>query len=764
MVPIEARRISVTGIVQGVGFRPFIYQLARSNGLTGWVRNTSGNVTMVVEGEFPNIDRFLDILKKTPPPQSHIEEIVQEAEPVKGYRQFEISNSLVDPGRYQMISPDLATCPDCRMEIFDKTNRRYRYPFTNCTACGPRFTIIEAIPYDRERTTMREFRMCPDCRAEYEDPSNRRFHAQPNACPVCGPVLLLVDSQGRTVESGDVIADAARLLKEGCILAVKGLGGFLLACDATSSASTGLLRTRKQRPAKPFAVMVRDLAVAGRICHVSERESRVLASTSAPIVLLKIRENAPISPLVAPGLDRLGVMLPYTPLHYLLLEDTGLPLVMTSGNLSEEPIAGDNGEALDRLKDIADYFVLHDRQIYSRYDDSVVMVELDSTQIARRARGYAPYPVKLPFSGRQILACGAEMKNTFCLTRDNQAFVSQHIGDMENEETLEHFERTLKIYESLFSLQPSMMACDLHPDYLSTRWAEEEAAKRDLPLVRVQHHHAHIAACMAENGVSGQVIGVALDGTGLGTDRRIWGCEFLVADYQCFNRKAHLEYLPQPGGDAAVHRPYRTAIGYLYSLLGNEDTCTDLPPFQKVDEVEIELIKKQAGLFLNTPLTSSCGRLFDAVSSILGICQQADYDGQAAAELEAAAGNNKTDSVYPFLIEENDGLRVIRIKEMLAALVCDFRGGKPAGVISAVFHDTIVQIIVRVCLDISQETGLKKVALSGGVFQNRRLLRGVYSGLKAAGLLPLHHLHLPSNDGCISLGQAVVGNFSSPEN
>jgi hydrogenase maturation protein HypF len=770
MSPIEARRISVTGVVQGVGFRPFIYQLARSSGLYGWVRNTSGNVTLIVEGESAGINRFLAALGASPPPQSHIEDIVQEDEPLHGYRQFEILDSLIDPGRYQLISPDLATCPACLKEIFDRSNRRYRYPFTNCTACGPRFTIITDIPYDRERTTMQEFRMCPACRTEYDDPSNRRFHAQPNACPVCGPALTLADAHGHFVETGDVIAHSARLLKEGHILAVKGLGGFLLACDAADSAGVDKLRTRKKRPAKPFAIMVKDLEAAGRMCYVNEQEASALGAPSAPIVLLKMKKDIPLSPLVAPGLDHLGVMLPYTPLHHLLLAESGLPLVMTSGNLSEEPIAGDNGEALDRLKGIADFFVLHNRPIYSRYDDSVVMVEAEAVRMVRRARGYAPYPVKLPFPAQQILACGAEMKNTFCLTRDNQAFVSQHIGDMENEETLEHFEETLKIYKNLFSLQPALIACDLHPDYLPSRWAEAEAArlqaasvravKIQLPLVRVQHHHAHIAACMAENGLREQVIGVALDGTGMGTDGRIWGSEFLVADYAGFSRKAHLEYLPLPGGEAAIHRPYRTAIGYLSALMGSGAVFADLPPFQAVDEIEMELIKKQVDLSLNTPLTSSCGRLFDAVSSILGIRQQAEYDGQAAAELEAAAGDDPSAGVYPFKVEISGGLKIIHIKEVLAAIVADFRRGLPPSAISAVFHNTLARIITRVCLDISLETGLKKVALSGGVFQNRRLLGAVTSGLKAEGLYPLFHLYLPANDGCISLGQAAVANFT----
>ncbi len=764
-MPFAAQRISVRGVVQGVGFRPFVYQLAGSHGLKGWVRNTSGNVTIVVEGEQEQIEQFLIALSTSPPPQAHIETISREDEPLHGYRGFEILDSLVKPGEYQLVSPDLATCMDCRNEIFSRSDRRYHYPFTNCTACGPRFTIIQGIPYDRERTTMKEFRMCPNCQKEYDTPSNRRFHAQPNACPVCGPSLTLADASGAKVESADVINEAARLLREGRILAVKGLGGFLLACDATSDGAVAALRERKQRPAKPFALMVANLSWAERLCEVNEAEAQLLSSPAAPIVLLKLKDGAQISNLIAPGLDHLGLMLPYTPLHHLLMKETGLPLVMTSGNLSEEPIAADDGEAVERLgahtSGIADFFVLHNRKIHSRYDDSVVMVELGARQMIRRSRGYAPYPVRLPFAAGQILACGAEMKNTFCLTRDDYAFVSQHIGDMENEETLEHFERTLGQYEDLFSIKPVKIACDLHPDYLPTQFAEREAAKRGLPLVRVQHHHAHIAGCMAENGLNEKVIGVALDGTGMGADGLIWGSEFMIADYAGFTRKAHLEYLPLAGGSAAIHRPVRTAAGYLYYLLGNAALEYALPCFNGMDELEKALIKQQIDASLNAPLTSSCGRLFDAVSALLGICGQTDYEGQAAIELEAAAGELEIDGAYPFRIENRDGMRTIRVKELLGAVIDDYRQGLPAAEISALFHNTLVRIICLICSNLSAETGLKKVALSGGVFQNRRLLRLVHAGLKADGLTPLVHLHLPANDGCISLGQAAVANFTN---
>ena len=502
---LQARLIYVKGVVQGVGFRPFIYQLAVKNRLTGWVRNTSGNVTIEIEGPASNIEKFIAELRENPPSKSRIESIT-EAESPAGYTRFEIRDSLIKANKYQLISPDLATCQACRDEVFTVADRRYHYPFTNCTNCGPRFTIIEDIPYDRHLTTMRKFKMCPDCQREYDNPANRRFHAQPNACPVCGPGLELVNPNGKTIAVQDPTIEAGRLIREGYILALKGLGGFLLACDATNDSAVKRLRERKKRPSKPFAVMLKDIDEVKRYCRVNEQEIAALTSAASPIVLVRMREGVNLSLYVAPGLRNLGVMLPYTPLHHILMVETGLPLVMTSGNLSEEPIAKDNEEALTRLEGIADYFLLHNRDIRSRYDDSVAVVEQQEVRIVRRARGYAPYPIYLPFQSRQILACGSEMKNTICLTRDNHAFVSQHIGNMEHAETLEHFENTIDLYARLFRIQPEVIACDLHPDYQSTKWAEAKARRNGLPLIHVQHHHAHMVSCMAENGIQEPVI------------------------------------------------------------------------------------------------------------------------------------------------------------------------------------------------------------------------------------------------------------------
>lgn len=754
-------RISARGIVQGVGFRPFVYQLATKYGLKGWVCNTSEDVKIEVQGEGKDLESFLRELKEDAPPLARIESVSVAYHPPADYTKFEIRHSIAQEGKYQLVSPDIATCQACHGEIFDAEDRRYRYPFTNCTNCGPRFTIIEDIPYDRPKTTMRSFKMCPECQAEYDDPLDRRFHAQPNACPKCGPHLELLDAQGQRVDSSDVIAAASQLLRDGKILAIKGLGGFLLACDATSQEAVQLLRQRKRRPFKPFAVMVADITEARKHCHTSEVEEKLLSSPQSPIVLLWWKAESTVCQVVAPNLKYLGIMLPYTPLHHILIRETGLPLIMTSGNLSEEPIAKDNDEAIRRLSGIADYFLVHNRNIYARYDDSVVVVERDDVQVTRRARGYAPYPVHLNFKVRQVLGCGAELKNTFCLTKDNYAFISQHIGDLENLETMEHFENTLALYQKLFRTQPEVIAYDLHPEYLSTKYALGLANR--FKLVPVQHHHAHIASCMADNKVETPVIGVSFDGTGYGSDGHIWGGEFLVADFKGFNRSGHLEYLPLPGGEAAIKRPYRIATGYLLKLLGENSLDLKLPFLKQVDPVEVALIKRQVQTGLNSPLTSSMGRLFDAVSALIGIRGVIDYEGQAAVELEMVAydGSGKDgDKSYPYSIIEHDGVNVIQLRELLTAIVEDLHRDASKATMSAKFHNTVALMVCQVCQRIAAKTGIKQVALSGGVFQNRLLLRKTMALLEPAGFSVLTHKQVPCNDGGISLGQAVIANFS----
>jgi len=825
---LQLARISVRGVVQGVGFRPFVYGLATKHKLKGWVCNTSEDVKIEIEGETEAIEQFKLELETKAPPLAHIEGIAISYHSPIGYKSFAIRSSIAEEGKYQLISPDIATCQACLSELLDPNNRRYRYPFTNCTNCGPRFTIIEDMPYDRPKTTMRYFQMCHQCQEEYDNPLDRRFHAQPNACPKCGPKVELVDAQGKPVASPDPIATTSQLLRRGDIIAIKGLGGFLLACDATNKAVVETLRERKRRWFKPFAIMVTNMAEVKKHCCVSPEEEKLLTSAQSPIVLMRWKDGSPVSREVAPNLAYLGIMLPYTPLHHILLRDTGLPLVMTSGNISEEPIANDNDEALRRLKGIADYFLIHNRDIYSRYDDSVAMVERGTNQLVRRARSYAPYPIILPFKAKQVLGCGAEMKNTFCLTRDNYAFLSQHIGDMENVETLEHFGNTISLYKRLFRIEPEIVAHDLHPDYLATKYAQELgrsfANAQDsvcMKVIPVQHHHAHIASCMADNGLQSRVIGVAFDGTGMGSDGHTWGGEFLVSDYKSFNRVGHLEYLPLPGGDAAIKRPYRTAIGYILSLLG-EDALRRLAFMEQVSEAEAEVIKRQIERGLNSPLTSSMGRLFDAVSALIGIRDKIDYEGQAAVELEMVAykacpepftpchpepftpchpepftpchpepftpchpeplaschsdpelvsgeesrsaqgklreGTDDNES-YPYNIIKDREMRIIKLRELLQAIVEDLKQGSSKARISIRFHNTIAQMTNEMCRLIASETGIYQVALSGGVFQNRLLLKKTASLLEKSGFQVFIHRQVPCNDSGISLGQAVVANF-----
>jgi hydrogenase maturation protein HypF len=631
---------------------------------------------------------------------------------------------------------------------------------------------------------MRYFQMCPQCQAEYDNPLDRRFHAQPNACPKCGPQVELVDNQGNLVNTSNPIAAASQLLKEGKIVAIKGLGGFLLACDATNDTVVKTLRQRKNRSSKPFAIMVATVEEAKRHCYVSPEEKKLLTSPQSPIVLLRWREGSSVSQEVAPNLRFFGVMLPYTPLHHILLRDAGLPLVMTSGNLSEEPIARDNDEALSRLSGIADYFLIHNRDIYSRYDDSVAIVERGTSQLIRRARSYAPYPIRLPFKTRQVLGCGAEDKNTFCLTRDNYAFLSQHIGDMENMETLEHFDSTISLYKRLFHIEPEIVAHDLHPDYLATKYAQE-LGESDMKLAPVQHHHAHIASCLADNGLESPVIGVAFDGTGMGADGNIWGGEFMVADYRSYKRAGHLEYLPLPGGAAAIKRPYRIAIGYILTLLG-EDALnaviatlngvkgkqSQLTSIGQVSEVEIEVIKRQIERKINSPLNSSMGRLFDVISALLGIRGEIDYEGQAAVELEMAAhasviargldeAISNTQESYPCRIVEDKGIKIVRLRDLLSAVIEDLHQGVSKGEISVKFHNTVARMINEMCRLIADETPtVSGVALSGGVFQNRLLLRKTVSLLGSSGFQVFTHRQVPCNDGGISLGQAVIAHFA----
>ncbi len=797
-----ARRVAVRGVVQGVGFRPHIYRLAQEHDVMGWVRNTSWGVEIVVEGQAKALERFVRAIRDEAPPLARIASLDSEPVAPQGLEAFTIVHSAPQAGAYQLVSPDVATCEACRREVLAPTDRRYRYPFTNCTHCGPRFTIIDDLPYDRPATTMRAFAMCPDCRREYEDPFDRRFHAQPNACPVCGPQPELLDAEGRPLARRDdaarhdAIRRAAALLREGRIVAVKGLGGYQLACDATNAEAVAELRRRKRRPDKPFAVMLADEEQVLKHATPDEVERALLASTAAPIVLLPWREESDIVAGVAPGNRYLGVMLPYTPLHHLLLHDVGRPLVMTSGNLSEEPIARDNDEALRRLRGIADAFLAHNRDIRSRYDDSVWFVPAGGPQPVRRARGYAPSPIALPWETRPTLACGAQLKNAFCLTRDRYAFLSQHIGDLENLETMEHFEDTLALYRRLFHIDPAVVATDMHPDYMATRYGLDLARQEGLEHVAVQHHHAHLAACLADRAEEGEMapaIGVIWDGAGYGLDGAVWGGEFLVGDAAGFERAAHLQYLPLPGGDAAVHRPYRLAYAYLRRLLGDVPLPETLAFIGEMERAALDAMVAQA---INAPPNSSAGRLFDAVSSLLGVCHEVSYEGQAAIALEMAATEgdragtvgghagpplpidavgavlrdrpSDTDT-YPYAITSHSDVQrwgrverplperlEIGLAPLFAALVDDMARGRRSAEVAARFHRTLATMIVDVCERLRTATGLNRVALSGGCFQNRLLLALVVPALRDRRFDVLTHRQVPCNDGGLALGQAVV--------
>jgi hydrogenase maturation protein HypF len=742
MLSLVRQQIRVHGIVQGVGFRPFVYNLAQRLGLSGYVLNSSAGVVIEVEGEPGQIHRFVSELNQNPPPLAQIEDIAIASLEANGCAGFVIRESVYEPGQLAPVSPDVATCSDCLRDIQSAGGRRFGYPFTNCTNCGPRYTITRAIPYDRPFTTMACFPMCEQCRLEYEDPSNRRFHAQPNACPQCGPLLSMP------------LEDARQLLRDGRILAIKGLGGFHLVCDPLNDQAVRLLRERKKRSDKPFALMVPDFAVAEKLCFISDAERAALTSIRRPIVILARRPDAPLSQSLAPGNNTLGLMLSYTPLHHLLFGDSFSALVMTSGNLSEEPIVTGNREAAQRLESIADAFLFHNRDIHTRVDDSVARVFAGQERILRRSRGYAPHPIRLSSPVAEILACGAELKNTFCLTKGHHAFLSQHIGDLENYETLIFYRETLGRMQQLFRIAPRAVAYDLHPQYLSTKFALEMT---DVQQIGVQHHHAHIVSCMADNGISGKVIGIAFDGTGFGSDGKIWGGEFLVADFAGFERRAHFRYIPLAGGDRAVREPWRLALSYLLDAFGAEFDSLDLPLFHRIPPKKIAAVRSMIERHINTVETSAAGRLFDAVASIVGLRDEVNFEAQAAIELEGCAQAG-VDASYPFEISGAE----IDMRPAIHSIVRDVSADKPTGWIAAAFHNTIVAVMVELCLRLRQAEGIHRVCLSGGTFQNVYLVERAVSSLRAKGFQVFLHSKVPPNDGGISLGQAVIANACLP--
>ena len=747
---MERRAIAVQGVVQGVGFRPFVYALAARLKLAGFVKNCVGDLLIEVEGEAATLDDFLSELTAHPPPLARIERLAWESLPQEGDQEFLIHDSDSETHGAVFVSADIATCSDCLAELLDAANRRYRYPFLNCTNCGPRLTIILGAPYDRPRTTMADFPMCPACRTEYDDPGNRRFHAQPTCCPSCGPQLRVRDGQGNPIPTSDPLTFFADALRTGRIGALKGLGGYHLACVAQSPLAVTQLRKRKQRDERPFALMVLDDAVAQRFCLVSPAERALLNSSRRPIVLLQKRFPCPIEDQVAPGNPALGVMLPYTPLHHLLLRAVhGIPLVMTSGNKADEPIAYDDADALKRLAGIADLFLVHDRPIRVRCDDSVTRIAAGAEMPIRRSRGYAPEPITLPMSCPvPIAALGGQLKGTFALGRDRHAFLSHHLGDLDHFDAYRAFVNDLSLYEELFDLDAKCLVHDLHPDYASTRLARVRSQAEGIPLVGVQHHHAHMASCMAEHGLTEPVIGVSFDGTGYGVDGAVWGGEFLVGDYVSYRRMAHLGYVGMPGGEQAIREPWRMALAHLASA-GESDgiLAARVPP------PALRTARQMMERGFNTPLTSSAGRLFDAVSAIATGRTRVSFEGQAAMELEWLAGDSVSDDSYPWDMKETAAGRVIDTSPLIRAVAADRRNGHDAGDISRRFHRTMADLIATVCVRLRENTRVNDVVLSGGVFMNALLTRTAVQRLTEMGFSVYRHHKVPANDGGLCLGQ-----------
>jgi hydrogenase maturation protein HypF len=742
-----ARLIEVRGVVQGVGFRPFVWRLAERGRITGRVRNRGGVVEILAEGNVAELDAFCHALNDEAPTLAHVEGVRwQEVEPT-GFASFEVEESVDRVGSAdRLIPPDIATCDACLAELFDPNDRRYRYPFINCTDCGPRFTIIEFLPYDRERTSMRRFPLCEDCAREYADPSDRRFHAEPVACPACGPTLELTDDRAKPIE-GDPVEEAARLLREGKVVALKGLGGFHLACDATNDDAVAELRRRKDRPDKPFAVMVATPEEARTRFELSSDDEAALASPRAPIVL--VRDHGTLAPSVAPGHRRQGAMLPSTPLHHLLLREAGLPLVMTSGNRTDEPICIDNDEARDHLAGIADAFLVHDREIVARYDDSVVRVWRGGFVVMRRARSCAPAPIELARECLPTLGTGAELHGAFCLASGSRGYLSQHIGDLESEEAMASYTAALDRYRAVFGIQPEVVAHDLHPDFLTTRFAQGLG----LPTVAVQHHHAHVASVMAEHRLDGRVIGVAFDGFGLGTDGTAWGGEFLVCDASSAERVGHLRSVALPGGDAAVRNPWRMALAHGEDAGVIDDVLHLLPAHEAEADPVLQLIRSG----VDVPTTSSVGRLFDAVAALVGVTDVATYEGHPAILLEQAASGGATRE-YGFEVVAGNGGVILDSRPIVAAVVKDLRRGRPAADVAGRFHRTMAAATLEVCRAIRGMTGLGRVCLSGGVFNNDLLTSDLVARLETVGLEVFLPRQTPVGDGGIALGQVLVAN------
>ncbi len=750
-LPAEAVRcrLDIDGVVQGVGFRPFVFNLARRFGLAGFVTNTSRGVEIEVEGEAGRLAAFVAALPVEAPPQAVIDKLAKTPLAPTGERGFLIAPSRVAGKAATLIAPDLAVCPDCLRELFDPADRRYRYPFINCTNCGPRYSIVTGIPYDRPATAMRHFTMCPECQREYDDPGDRRFHAQPNACPVCGPKIRLVAGNGDELAGPPAaVAEAAERLRRDEIVALKGLGGFHLAVDAASEAAVARLRLRKRREEKPLALMVADLEAARRLVRLTMADEELLRSPAAPILLAPALAGHRLAAGIAPGSSQLGIMLAYTPLHHLLLRQFGGVLVMTSGNLSEEPICIDNDEALARLAGIADVYLLHDREIYVRSDDSVLLRAGGAPRFLRRGRGYVPRPLSVGGEGMPVLAVGGELKDAVCLLREDRAFMGQHLGDLKNLAAYDFFRENIAHLLKIFEAEPELVVHDLHPDYLSTRWAKEE---QERPTLGVQHHHAHLLSALAEHRAMGPAIGLIMDGTGYGTDNTIWGGEVLVGDARGFRRAGSFEPLPLPGGDAAVRAPWRTALGYLYVAHAGE-----VPQLPFLRGRQTEPVLGMLRQNFHCPKTSSCGRLFDAVAAMAGGRTEIAYEAQAAIELmEAAEG--RLGVPFDWELAADDDIFRIMLTPLLRQVAAEVRKGTDLGTVSRRLHGTLVAMLAGAAERVRTETGLNQVVLSGGVFNNQLLLEGLLEALREKGFMVLTHERLPAGDGGIALGQAVIG-------
>ena len=747
-------RLLVRGTVQGVGFRPFVYRLAQSLNLKGRVSNNSSGVVIDLEGERREIVLFMDLLQAKKPVAANITEVVKQILPLEHFSDFQIVKSTGKEELKLHLPADLATCPDCEQEIFDSSNRRWAYPFTNCTNCGPRYTIIRDLPYDRLYTSMAEFEMCPECQKEYDNPSDRRFHAQPNACLKCGPSLSLVTlSAGKA--SGDPLEETVGRLKEGEIIAVKGIGGYHLACDALNPEAVGRLREKKKRTAKPFAIMVRNLERAKKICSVSEAEAEILRSGERPIVLLQKQEHCPVATEVAPGLKYLGVMLPYSPLHHLLLEKSGMILVMTSANYSEEPIWYRDEEVKEKLASLADGILTHNRKIERFCDDSVVSVAAGQPILWRRSRGFVPRPLMVKeYFAEPIFAAGGHFKNTFCLAKGNDLFLSPHLGDLENLESYQAYQEVFGHYQKLFEIKPVIAAHDLHPEYLATKFVQTLEGVRK---IAVQHHEAHIASCMAEHGLAGPVIGVAFDGTGLGWDGKIWGGEFFIGDVQGFQRVAHFKYLPLPGGEAAILHPAQMAVSLLRNVYGEKLFELRLPVVRKLGRAKLQLLLRMMESGINSPLCSSLGRIFDAVSIILNFREKITYEGEAAIVLEMTADSQR-ESSYPFELRLEQEPIQIDLSLAVRQMVRDLEENVPPAEIAGRFHSTVIETVVAISKKMKEKSSISQVCLSGGCFMNRILLEGCYQRLTGLGFEVYFNSRVPINDGGLAVGQAVIAN------